>query len=351
MRIFYADNKFFDYAGRIDISIPASPQFFYAGSMVRFKFTGTSLSAVVNRFDQWGSLWITAVIDGNEYYVKSDFADNGIDTVVNFTDDLEDTVHTGYIVKRHEINEKFSFKGIIVKNLLPPTFRDDLKIEVFGDSVCAGELTELPGFEGCEDPPNTNLAYDNVLSSFVMITAKNLNAKIHNNSQGGLALLHGTGWFHGPEYIGLEDTFDKMCYAPELGEVSSWDFSRFTPDIVIIEVAQNDSHNGVTDTIDLSMKNPEHKKRWTDKYKEIVRILHSHYKTSRFIFTTTIINHEEEWDTALVEMAKELTENGIPCYKNTFTDNGCGTPGHPRKSEQQKMADELTAFIREEVLN
>jgi hypothetical protein len=350
MRIFYADNQFFDYAGRIDLSVPTSPQFFFAGSMVRFKFSGTSLSVILNRFDQFGSLWITAVIDGKEYYVKSDFANNGIDLVVNFTDELEDTVHTAYIVKRHETNEKFSFKGAIVKNLLPPSFEDSLKIEVFGDSVCAGELTELPGFEGCNDPEFSNLAYDNVLRSFVMITAKNLNAKIHNNSQGGIALLHGTGWFRMPEYTAVEDTFDKMCYAPEFGEVSKWNFSRYTPDIVIIAIGQNDNHDGVNDRFDLSMTNPEHKKRWTDKYKEIVRTLNTNYKTAKFIFTTTVMSHEKHWDSALEEIAEELTREGIPCFKNTFTDNGCKTPGHPRATEQQKMADELTAFIREKVL-
>jgi hypothetical protein len=353
MRIFYADNKFFDYIGRIDLSVPTAPQFFYAGSMVHFRFAGTSLSVILNRFDNYGSQWITAVIDGKEYYVKSDFANNGIDIVVNFAHDLEDTVHTACIVKRHETNEKFTFKGAIVENLLPPVFADfdnSLKIEVFGDSVCAGELTELVGFEAHEDPENTNLAYDNVLHSFVMIAAKNLNARIHNNSQGGLALLSGTGWFHMPDYIGLEDTYDKMCYVSDLGEVSKWDFSRFTPDIVIIEIAQNDSHNGITDTIDLSMKNPEHKKRWTDKYKEIVKILHSHYKTAKFIFTTTILNHEIEWDMTLDEMANELSNDGIECYKNTFSNNGCRTPGHPRTSEQMIMADELTAFIREKIL-
>jgi hypothetical protein len=351
MRIFYADNKFFDYMGRIDLSVPTAPQFFYAGSMVRFRFIGTSLSVILNRFDNYGSEWITAVIDGKEYYVKSDFANNGIDIVVNFTDDLEDTIHTAFIVKRHETNEKFYFKGAIVKNLLPPGFEDALKIEVFGDSVCAGELTELVGFEGHEDPENTNLAYDNVLHSFVMIAAKNLNARIHNNSQGGLALLSGTGWFHMPDYIGLEDTFDKMCYVSDFGEVSKWDFSRYTPDIVIIEISQNDSHDGINDIYDSSLiKDPEHKKRWTDKYKEIVRTLQSHYKKAKFIFTTTVMNHDEIWDTALVDIANELNKEGILCYKNTFSKNGCKTPGHPRTSEQQIMADELTAFIREEVL-
>ncbi|MDR0986530.1 MAG: electron transporter RnfD [Ruminococcus sp.] len=345
MYLYFADNSFFDYMGRADISDPKAVKFFYAGTLVRFRFTGNSLTAILNRTELYGCQWITAVIDDKVYTVKSDFADNDHDLAVNFADDLEDTVHTAYIVKRHETNERFIFKGVIVKNLLPPNFTDKLKIEVFGDSVCAGELTEAVGFEGHEDPENSNFAYDNVLNSFVMLAAKSLSARIHNNSQGGLALLDGTGWFHAPEYIGLESTFDKMCYTTELGEISAWDFTLYTPDIVIIEIAQNDSHDGVNDIFDLKFRGEEHYKLWTTKYKEIVRTLHGHYKTAKYIFTTTVLNHDKCWDEALEKIAEELTQEGIPCYKNTFENNGVLTPGHPRTAEQEKMACELKNFI------
>jgi hypothetical protein len=346
MYLYSADNIFFDYMGRTDNSDPAAVKFFYAGTLVRFRFTGTSLTAIVNRTDSWGSQWITAVIDGKQYCVKSDFADNDLDLAVNFADNLEDKIHTAYIVKRHESSERFTFKGVIVKNLLPPAFCDKLKIEVFGDSVCAGELTEAMGFEAHEDPEKSNCAFDNVLNSFVMIAAESLSARIHNNSQGGLALLDGTGWFHAPEYIGLESTFDKVCYTAELGEISTWDFSRYTPDIVIIEIAQNDSHDGINDIFDLKFRSDEHKMKWTNKYMEIVRTLHAHYKTAKYIFTTTVLNHDVCWDEALERIAEELTQDGIPCYKNTFENNGALTPGHPRTSEQKKMAEELEIFIR-----
>jgi hypothetical protein len=346
MYLFSADNPFFDYMGRVDNSDPKAPRFFYAGTLVRFRFTGTSLTVIVNRNDSWGSQYITAVIDGIVYNKKSDFANNNLDYVVNFTDNLDDGIHTAYIVKRHESSERYAFKGAIVKNLLPPVFEDKLKIEVFGDSVCAGELTEAIGFEAHEDPENSNCAYDNVLNSFVMMAANSLSARIHNNSQGGLALFDGTGWFHAPDYIGLESTFDKMCYTPELGEVSNWDFSRYTPDIVIIEIAQNDSHDGINDIFDLKFRSEEHRLSWKAKYKEIVETLHKHYKTAKYIFTTTVLNHDAVWDDALVEIAAELNAEGIPCYKNTFENNGSLTPGHPRTSEQKKMADELETFIR-----
>jgi hypothetical protein len=346
MHYFTADHRFFDYMGRIDLSDKYAPRFFYAGSMVRLRFTGTSFSAVLNRMDMWGTQFVTAIIDGKVYTQKSDLADNGLDTVITFADNLEPGIHTAAVIKRQEAPERFTFRGVIVDRMLPPNFNETLRLEVFGDSVCAGELTEAEGFEGTDDPEWSNAAFDNVLHSFVMMTAQNLNARIHNNSQGGIALLDGTGWFHIPDLIGLESTYDKMCYVPEQGEVTKWDFTRYTPDFVIIEVAQNDQGSPNAEPGTLTLSDPAHKARWTGKYMEIVKDLHSQYKTSKFIFTTTVLNHNAEWDEALVEMADKLTAEGIPCYKNTFTDNGCGTPGHPRTSEQKKMAEELTAFIQ-----
>ena len=36
------------------------------------------------------------------------------------------------------------------------------------------------------------------------MTARMLNAQIHDIAQGGIALLDGQGWFHEPDQIGME---------------------------------------------------------------------------------------------------------------------------------------------------
>ena len=76
-----------------------------------------------------------------------------------------------------------------------------------------------------------------------MITARNLNAEINNNAQGGIAVLDGTGYFtpvYG--YLGLESTYDKLRYSAELGKVNKWDFNNYIPQVVIMAFGQNDCH-------------------------------------------------------------------------------------------------------------
>ena len=40
----------------------------------------------------------------------------------------------------------------------------------------------------------------------------------------------------------MESTYDKLRYSAELGECNKWDFSRYTPHVVIMALGQNDSH-------------------------------------------------------------------------------------------------------------
>ena len=84
--------------------------------------------------------------------------------------------------------------------------------------------------------------YSNSWYSYAWMTARNLHAQLHDTSQGGIALLDKTGWFMEPDYLGIESCYDKIEYQPELSEVKPWDFSRYTPDVVIFAFGQNDNH-------------------------------------------------------------------------------------------------------------
>ena len=75
-----------------------------------------------------------------------------------------------------------------------------------------------------------------------MCDARGLDAQLHDIAQGGVALLDNTGWYHEPDYIGMEHVWNKMRYDSLYGQVTEWDFSKYTPDIVIVAIGQNDSH-------------------------------------------------------------------------------------------------------------
>lgn len=350
--IYYPDNSAIGYMGRIDDADAKSPRFFYPGSQFYFRTDASEISITVNNTNVWGELSLGVLIDGEMSKVPLDNDKNGCDTELKIAERLPAGMHEVTIYKRHAANHFFTLKSVDANGRLYSSERDyKLKMDVYGDSVCAGEVIEAVEYTGKSDPENHQNVYDNSYLSFVMQTARNLNAEINNNSQGGIALFDGSGYFHWPDYIGLETTFDKVCYFPEGGELTRWDFSRYTADIVIIAIGQNDPHNGKTDKNDLDIYDPVYRKIWKTAYKKLVRSLNDSYKGSaKFVLTTTLLCHDAEWDKAIDEIKDELCADGIFCRHNVFKRNGAATPGHPRISEHNEMTSELTAFIKENVL-
>lgn len=115
------------------------------------------------------------------------------------------------------------------------------KIEVYGDSVSAGEVSEAVDYTGKEDPEH-NGEYSNSWYSYAWMTARKLNAQIHDIAQGGIALMDHTGWFYEPEAIGMETAWNKIHYNPIFGEAKEWDFAGYTPQVVVVAIGQNDNH-------------------------------------------------------------------------------------------------------------
>lgn len=341
------------YMGRIDKSDPKAPTMYYAGSQMRIRFSGNGISVSFKNHTVWGNVSLGYIIDGREGKLPLDPQNNDKEITLKAAGNLGGGEHTIIVYKRLASNHFITFTGIDVENgeILPDDTKYDLKIEVYGDSVSAGEVCEAVDFVGLCDPENHGSAYDNSWHSYAMQTARALNAEIHNIAQGGIAVFDGTGYFHAPDFIGMETVYDKVCYFPEGGELTQWDFSEYTPDIVVFALGQNDKHNGKTDSDDVDITDPSTREHWKNGYKNIVRSLSEKYGSgTKFVLTTTVLNHDKAWDDAIEEIKDELNAENIKTYHNIFSRNGCATNGHPRIPEHDEMARELTAFIRQNVL-
>lgn len=327
---------------------------FHAGAQAKLRFNGTKLYAVMLNVLLWGELSLGIILDGEMKSIPLDSDDNGKEVNITICDNLSLGEHEVIIYKKHAGNQCIEFRSFETDGeFLMPQPYPELKIEVYGDSVCAGEVIEAYDYVARQDPEGHNSKFDNVWNSFVMQTARNLNAQIHNISQGGIALFDKTGYFYMPECIGLETIYDKISYVPNTGyDINKlWDFNNYIADIVIFEFGQNDCHNGIVDANDIDINEISYRHKWKTAYKKLVTFLNEKYNSPKFVLTTTILNHSPEWDDAIEEIKNELLSDGIKVYHNVFKRNGCGTPGHPRLSEHNEMAEELTEFIRKYVLD
>ena len=322
MDIIKPDNKNFQYTGRIDFTNPAAPTLIYAGSMIKTRFQGTSVKLLAKNYHACYENSIGYIIDGQ--IGKVVFKGEKNKEKFTLAEKLDNKVHDLIIYKRQDAANYFDFLGLILDKhcrILAPEPKSNRRIECFGDSVSAGEVCEALDNVARVDPENHEGMYSNSWYSYSMITARNLNAEINNNAQGGMAVLDGTGYF-APDYgyLGLESTYDKLRYSPQLGEVTPWDFSKYIPQVVIMALGQNDNYPS-----DYINEDEDKREAWINRYKEIIFDLKSKYPGAM------------------------LDDENIVRFR--FRRNGIATPGHPRIPEQEEMARELTEFIKAQPIN
>lgn len=344
MKIQPLDEKL-SYTGRIDWKNPEGPVFVYPCTSVGLRFTGNVLKIHVrNRGAYWDN-YLGYILDGRQSALA--LPKEGTASFAINIDGTKDQEHEALIFKRQDACHELTFLGIELaegSKLLDMPKKLERKIEVYGDSVSAGEVSEAVGYVGKEDPEH-NGEYSNSWYSYAWMTARKLNAQIHDIAQGGIALLDKTGWFYPPDYIGMETAWDKIHYNPELGKPMEWDFSRYIPQVVIVAFGQNDSNPQ-----DYMKEDYEGEKAdiWRKHYKAFLIGLRSKYPLAHIVCCTTLLCHDKAWDASISQVVGEMKDERITQY--IFKRNGKGTPGHLRIPEAEEMAEELSAYIEREKL-
>lgn len=368
------DHEGLKYSGRIDFENAQAPVFVYAGSYVRIRFTGNCIGVIISNQRSYGSNYVGYILDGVQgkfLLERSDGLHESSDALhedsnVHRQDDVrnednnvaheQDGERHGYCLGKNLGNEEhelllfkrmdachyFTFHGFELEDgsrVLPPPEVPGRRIEVFGDSVSCGEVSEAVDYVGKEDPKHDG-EFSNSWYSYSWITARKQNAELHITSQGGAALLDKTGWFCWPDFVGMESIYDKIQYNPQLGALKEWDFSRWTPHVVVLAIGQNDANpeNYMAEDYE-----SEKAVNWRKHYRAFIEKLMGLYPKAHFVLTTTILGHDPGWDRAIDDVCREFDSPRVHHF--LYENNGCGTPGHIRIPEAEKMAEELSAFI------
>ena len=334
------DNKKIRYSGRIDWTNPKEPIWVYPCTSVEFKFTGKYLKIFLRNKNEYWQNYLGCVLDGVQlcYYLDNK-KENEIEIRVPENENGE---HHVLFFKRQDSCHEMHILGFEIEDgakLLELPDAQTRKIEVYGDSVSAGEVSEAVDYRGKEDPEH-NGEYSNSWYSYAWMTARRLNAQIHDIAQGGIALRDHTGWFYEPEAIGMETAWNKIHYNPLFGNATEWDFSKYTPQVVIVAIGQNDNH---PDDYMKEDYNSERSKQWREHYKAFIEGLKKQYPEAKIVCCTTLLCHDESWDRSIGEVVKELDHPDVT--QCLFTRNGKGTPGHLRIPEAEEMSQELADYI------
>ena len=338
-------DKFIQYAGRISFANPERPAWNYPGIQIVASFEGTSLRMIAKP----RSGYFVAQIDQAEPFKVAFRGER--DSVVTLATALPDGVHTVRLMYAIEGYEFFpEFWGFVLdkgKKLVETPALPSRKIEFIGNSITCGY-----GNEGLKKEEGFDYATENHYYSYASITARALEAQHWVVARSGIGAYrnYGEAKTGSPgscmpmqyEYTGYAWNPDFRKQPTFLGE--KWDFSRYQPDVICINLGTNDTS---TNNYDLDLLK--------QGYQKLLKQVRDHNPKAKIVFLTgsMLYNKElQEVKQLLDEVTAEAKKSGdkevyrfdiAPISGEEFY----GNDYHPNIYQDEKMAAELTSYLRE----
>ena len=327
-------NPDIQYVGRICFDNPERPRFTFPGTQINACFTGTSLKLWVKP----KSGYFMAQIDQAAPFKVAVMGER--DSVVTLATALPQGSHQlrlMYVVEGYEL--KPDFRGLILDEgarLLPPPALPQRTIEFIGNSITCGY-----GNESVMAPDPFEYETENHYLTYTQLTCRALDAYAHVVARSGIGVYRSYG---GPK----EGTPDNVMtteyeYTNLYDHSERWDFNRFQPQLVCINLGTNDLSTNNYDTTLLKAA-----------YQRFLKQVRSHNPKAKIVFLCGSMLNGKELDIArniLNEVTEEAHKKGDKeVYRFDFTpqrgDLGFGASWHPSLKQHEKMAAELTTYLR-----
>lgn len=328
-----SNDPYIVYIGRISRTLPDAVRFTYPGVSICADFEGTSLSMKTNS----GCGAFMVEIDGAHPY-RIEISRN--DSVVTLAKELPAGIHRVrlmYVVEGHELKPEFygfyldEGCGLVQMPELPAR-----RIEFIGDSMTCGYGVE-------SDNPKDPFTYEteNHYYTYAAETARALQAQHLVVARSGIGIYRN---YNGPR-DGNEDCMPAM-YEQTLfmNPDETWNHSLFVPDVVCVNLGTNDvsTTGGDPDLL-------------TGAYRKFVAHLRSVYPEAKLVLLTGSMLNGKGLATVKKALDTVADERRLQGDKEVYRFDmspqtgslGYGASYHPSRRQHQKMAAELTAYLKE----
>ena len=337
-------DKHIQYTGRISFTHPERPAWNYPGVQIIAAFEGTSLRMMAKP----KSGYFMAQIDqAAPFKVALRSESDSVVTLATALPDGRHTVRLMYILEGYELYPEFW--GFVLdegKSLVEAPALPDRKIEFIGNSITCGY-----GNEGTDRNEHFDYATENHYYSYASIVARSLEAQHWVVARSGIGAYRNYGEAKtGSPRSCMPVQYEYTGYAYDLrlrDEASflreKWDFSRYQPDVVCINLGTNDLS---TNNYDVTLLK--------QGYQKLLQLVRAHNPKAKIVFLCGSMLSGKELAIAkqlLDEVKTEANKAGDKdVYRFDFTpqagDLGYGNDWHPSLLQHEKMAAELAAYLR-----
>ncbi len=323
-----AENKLFNYVGRMDFSDKYAPRFWAPGVYIQANFTGSFCEVVLN----------------DEGFLKEATEHNYVEVVIDslpvrrihltgktnkiiVARNLKKGKHTITICKTTETKIGYlEFIGIRVEKLLPFK-KKKRRIEFIGDSMTCGNGMENDSIQcGERHWFDQHCAY----ISYGPSLARRLNADWMLTSVSGYGMSRSC--------CNNDKTIPEIYDYTDLSQCKiKWDKSNYRPDLISICLGQNDGKQKKEIFVSSYLKFLKKVRR--ENPKTMILILDSPMAKESF---------KPYLDSMLTEVFNRFKDDNtyLYFYKRRYG-NGC--VGHPDKVEHELMTEELYAFLNSKI--
>ena len=320
-----------------------------SGSGVEFEFTGKNLDIIIESDkvtstgprDHYSRLAI--LVDGER--VVDDMLNDGIKKYSPIQGDTEVT-KTVQIIKLSET--AMSCFGILPINLeegatIKPTASKPHKIEFIGDSITCGY--------GVDDEDPTHgfaTSTEDVTRAYAYKTAQNLGADYSMFSISGWGIISGwtgNGEQHPEQQIPLyyeKQAFSYGGFDDVEAQSLDWDFSRYQPELVVINLGTNDDSYCKSDE--------DTRAAYVAGYVEFLKTVRKNNPDARILCTLGIMgdNLYPCVEKAVSDYSAETGDANISAFhlEPQKPEDGLVADYHPTETTHTKAAEALTAEIK-----
>lgn len=326
-------NPQIEYSGRINSRQTQATDLYWSGTSLKINFEGQSVGAVLK--DEKGANYYNVIIDQDNILILKP------DTIKRYhqlVSGLKKGKHSLEIFRRTEWSKgKTSFYGFRINGdakICPKSPSKKKKFEFYGNSITAGYAVE--DFSGKDRSDST---FTNNYLSYAAITARHFDAEYTCICKGGIGIM--LSWF---PYT-MPDIYDRLN---PTDSTSKWDFSNYTPDIVVINLFQNDSWLiNMPERKEFQTKfstEPPNDNYIINSYSQFVSSIRYHYPEANIICALGNMDATREgsqWPGYIKKAINLLNDEKIHTLFIPYKD----TSGHPSIKEQELIANSLIQFI------
>jgi lysophospholipase L1-like esterase len=313
------------YVGRVDTSNPDSVRFAWSGAGAVVRFNGTSLGVELA-----GGQEYTVVVD--DVVQPKLTAETGMNELVT---GLTAGEHVVELYRRTEASQGestilgFDLGGGELLPPLPVTRR----LEFIGDSITCGYGNEGADMN-CPFSPET----ENHYLAYAALTARSLGAELSTVAWSGKGVVCNYGDESNSCTNPLPTYYDRIL--PDRAD-STWDFSLFQPDAVVINLGTND----------FSTDDDPDQPTFEGAYRDLLERVRENYPTAHILCTNGPMLSDTDLSTVRMYLENVVATLGDPKI-STFEiepqdgDDGYGCDWHPSLVTHEKMATVVTAALK-----